>query len=128
MSVVAGFLSGLIGGLGLGGGGVLLIYLTALKNIEQPKAQGINLLFFLPVGLIAVIIYAVKKQIRFKEIWQIIAFGLIGAGGGSYLSSVIKPNMLGKFFGGFLILCAIKEIIYVIRLKRNKKCDILKKE
>ncbi len=128
MSMIAGFLSGLIGGLGLGGGGVLLIYLTVFKDIASPKAQGINLLFFLPVGLIAVIIYAVRKQIYFKKIWQFIAFGVLGAVGGSYLSSVIKPTLLAKFFGVFLILCAIKEIIYVIRLKRKKKCDILKKE
>lgn len=128
MSVIAGFLSGLIGGLGLGGGGVLLIYLTVLKDVAHPKAQGINLLFFLPVSLVAVIIYVVKKKIYFKKIWQFIVFGIIGTAGGSYLSSVIKPALLGKFFGGFLIICAIKEIIYVIRLKREKKCGIVKKE
>jgi hypothetical protein len=66
--ILAGFLSGLIGAMGLGGGAVLIIYLAVFTKTEQLTAQGINLLFFIPVGLLAVIIYALKGQIRWKTV------------------------------------------------------------
>ena len=44
--IIAGFLSGLIGSMGFGGGGVLIIYLVVFANIPQLQAQGINLIFF----------------------------------------------------------------------------------
>ena len=64
VALLAGLFSGIIGGMGLGGGAVLIIYLTLFTETEQLTAQGINLLFFIPTALLAVIIYAVKKKIK----------------------------------------------------------------
>ena len=64
--IIAGFLSGAIGAMGLGGGAVLLIYLALIKEKNQLDAQGENLMFFIPVALLSVIIYAVRKQIKWK--------------------------------------------------------------
>ena len=61
-ALLAGLFSGIIGGMGMGGGAVLIIYLTVFKNCEQLRAQGINLLFFVPIAILAVIIYTFKKQ------------------------------------------------------------------
>ena len=47
-ALLAGLFSGIIGGMGLGGGAVLIIYLSVFKDVEQLKAQGINLLFIHP--------------------------------------------------------------------------------
>ncbi len=44
---VVGFITALLAGLGIGGGGLLVIYLVLWTNCEQLSAQGINLLFFL---------------------------------------------------------------------------------
>lgn len=126
--IIAGFLSGLIGGMGLGGGAVLLLYLTVFKDVDQLKAQGINLLFFLPIALVAVIIYAVKKQIDYKVVLWLALGGVAGAVGGSYLSNVIGAEIIGKFFATFLIILGIREIISSFSLKVKKKCGILKKE
>ena len=41
-SAVAGILSGLLGAMGLGGGGILIIYLSIFTSIPQAQAQGIN--------------------------------------------------------------------------------------
>lgn len=59
-ALLAGLLSGIIGSMGLGGGAVLIIYLSLFTETEQLRSQGINLLFFIPIALIAVIIYAEK--------------------------------------------------------------------
>ena len=66
-ALLAGLFSGIIGGMGMGGGAVLIIYLSLFTDTPQLKAQGINLLFFIPVGLIAIIIYTLKKQIKWKS-------------------------------------------------------------
>ena len=65
-ALLAGLMSGIIGGMGLGGGAVLIIYLTIFQDVEQLQAQGINLLFFIPIAFLAVIIYAFKKQIKWR--------------------------------------------------------------
>ena len=54
IKIIAGLLSGIIGGMGLGGGAVLLIYLKLFENLNQIKAQGINLLFFIPIAAVAI--------------------------------------------------------------------------
>ena len=71
----ASFLAGALSGMGLGGGGILLVFLTAFSSIDQLTAQGINLIFFLPTGLIAIIIYAIKKQIEWKIVFKMWLFG-----------------------------------------------------
>ena len=109
-ALLAGLFSGIIGGMGLGGGAVLIIYLSVFKDVEQLKAQGINLLFFIPIALVAVIIYALKKQIKWKLTIPIAIGGILGAAGGFFLTDIIGGNFTAKLFGGFLILLGIKEI------------------
>ena len=109
-ALLAGLFSGIIGGMGLGGGAVLIIYLTVFKDMEQLKAQGINLLFFIPIALVAVIIYSFKKQIKWKTTLPLAIGGVLGAAGGFFLTDIIGGNITAKLFGGFLILLGIKEI------------------
>ena len=108
--ILAGFLSGIIGAMGLGGGGVLLIYLSAFLGVEQLKAQGINLLFFIPIGIVAVIIYAIKGEIKWKKIIPFALFGLIGAVIGFFLSKFLGAKITAKIFGGLLVFLGIKQI------------------
>lgn len=116
-ALLAGLFSGIIGGMGLGGGAVLIIYLTVFKNVEQLKAQGINLLFFIPIALVAVIIYTIKKQIKWLSVLPLATGGVLGALGGFYLTDFIGGNFTAKLFGIFLILLGIKELF--LKSKNN---------
>ena len=109
--IAAGLLSGAIGAMGLGGGGVLLIYLTVFAHVEQLKAQGINLLFFLPVGLIAIIIYSVKHLIDWKTVLKMWLGGVFGAGAGFLLAKSVETEIFGKIFAVFLILFGIWQLL-----------------
>lgn len=111
-ALLAGLFSGIIGGMGMGGGAVLIIYLTVFQNVEQLRAQGINLLFFIPIALTAVIIYAFKKQIKWNITLPIAIGGILGAVGGFYLTDFIGGNFTAKLFGGFLILLGLKELFF----------------
>lgn len=98
------FVSGTAAGMGLGGGTVLLIYLTLLENMPQLKAQGINLLVFVPTAAVAVIIYAFKKKIAWKQVLIMAPLGIIGSFGGTYLLRILPSELLSKILGGVLII------------------------
>lgn len=117
ISIIAGFLSGIIGAMGFGGGGVLIIYLAVFMNTPQLQAQGINLIFFIPCAILATIIYTVKKQISYKEILPVILGGVCGAIPTSFILKNIETNYLSKIFAVFLIFMGISSIF---RLKKKK--------
>ena len=107
---LAGFLSGTAGALGLGGGGVLLIYLTVFASVPQIQAQGINLIFFLPCALLAVVLHARKGLIVWRAVVPCAAMGLLGAWAGSALADVLGPTLLSKLFALFLVALGLKEV------------------
>lgn len=110
ISVIAGFLSGVIGSMGLGGGTVLLIYLAGFAGVEQLTAQGINLLFFIPIGALSVIIYSIKKQIKWKTALYFAVSGLAGAALGTFLSGFIGDKWTRIAFAVLLIILGLKSV------------------
>ncbi len=107
----AGFVSALLGAMGLGGGGVLLIYLTALTSTPQLMAQGINLIFFLPIGVIAALMH-VKNRLIDKKIAIFTTLGALpSAALGVYISGIFDEKFLSKIFAVFLLYLGLKEII-----------------
>lgn len=117
LNSLAAFLSAVAGSLGLGGGGVLILYLTLYLNMNQRTAQGINLLFFIPCAVLSVYINNKKHILNFKTLIPFILGGLLGAFGGVFLADMFKPNILKKIFAVFLIIVGIKEL--VIKKQKN---------
>ena len=107
--ILSSFCSGLLGSMGLGGGTILVVYLTYFLNIPQREAQGINLVCFIPVAIFSVIIYSRKKLTDKKVILPLVVYGIAGAVVGFYILDNIPQQYLGKMFGVFLILLALKE-------------------
>ena len=125
-AAAAGTLSGMIGAMGLGGGGVLIIYLTLFLGMEQGIAQGVNLIFFIPSAVIALIIYSRKKMIAWKAAIPAAVLGVAGAWLGTYLSSLIDGYWLSKLFGGLLLVMGVMQIFY--KKKEEKKPSGKEKE
>lgn len=123
-ALLAGLLSGLIGSMGLGGGAVLIIYLTLFTDTKQLTAQGINLIFFIPIAITAVAIYAFKKQIKWRLILRVALWGLIGAVTGLTVATVFGGAITSKIFGAILAVMGIKEILGKEKrvAKRDKEC------
>lgn len=106
----AALLSGILGSMGLGGGGVFIIYLTLGAGIGQRTAQGLNLLLFIPCAVIALIFYIRKGLIHWRTALPAALFGLIGAAAGTYLSGAVNAGMLRKIFAAMLLIIGLKEL------------------
>lgn len=109
-ALLAGLFSGITAAMGLGGGAVLVIYLAIFTDTAQLMSQGINLLFFIPIGLAAVIVYGMKKEIKWKLTMKIAAFGMIGTLIGSSLTEYFGGGVTAKIFGGLLLVIGLSEI------------------
>lgn len=110
LTIIIGFLSGIISGMGIGGGAILIPALILTYGIEQKLAQGINLVYFLPTAVIALIVHIKKKNVDIKTAAIIGACGIIGAVGGSLIAMRLSSHSLQRFFGIFLLLIGIREI------------------
>lgn len=107
---IAGIISGALAAMGLGGGGVLIIYLTIFASVEQSVAQGINLIFFIPIAIIAICIYLKKKLISIKFAIICSVFGIVGAVIGSMIINYVSNDILRKIFGGLLFIIGLIQL------------------
>ena len=108
---LTGLLSGILSGMGIGGGAILIPALTLFLGFEQKVAQNINLLYFIPTSIMAIFIHSKNKSIEKKGLLKIIIFGLIGAVLGSIIAINLKGEVLRKIFGWFLLFMGISELL-----------------
>lgn len=123
-----GLLSGIIGAMGMGGGGILLIYLSLFKTLEQKTAQGINLAFFIPIGIMSLIIHSKHHLVKWKVALVLLSTGVIGVFFGSFIVSQISNELLRRLFGVFLLIIGVKDVIITKKLWHEEKENHKKKE
>lgn len=120
IQALVGFLSGIIASMGLGGGFVLLIWLTLFEDVAQRSAQGINLLFFLPIALVSVIMHLRAGLIDKKLVLGLIPGGIVGAILGTIGSQVVGNDMLRKLYALFLLAFGLRELFRKSPEKQDK--------
>lgn len=121
LEIIIGIISGIVSGIGMGGGTILILILTIFLNIDQHVAQAINLIFFIPTAIAAIIVNSKQKLIDFKTSNIISVFGVIGAIIGSIIANNINSSILRKIFGVFLAIIAINEIISYKNMNTSTK-------
>lgn len=110
LAAIAGLVCGVFSGLGIGGGTLLMVWMTAVMEMEQRMAQGINLLYFLPTAVCALIFHIKNRLIRWRVVIPAAIAGCLTAAGAALLATAIDASLLRKLFGGFLILVGLNEI------------------
>ncbi len=118
--VLAGIISGVFGGLGMGGGTLLIPILTIFLNFDQKLSQGINLLSFLVMALFSMFIHYKNGFIVTKYIGYIIISGIIFSVVGAFCMTILPSKVLKIVFGVFLCVLAIIEIVKVFKKDKNK--------
>lgn len=111
-----GFCAGIISGMGIGGGTILIPALLFLTDFSQQQAQGVNLIYFIPTAVTALVTHQKNGSLDWKTAKPLALMGLAGAAAGAFLAVSLESDVLRKIFGGFLFLMGFGEI-----LKKDKK-------
>lgn len=112
LPLAAGLLTGVLSAFGIGGGSLLLIYLTAFAGLDQHTAQGINLLYFLPAAAAALPAHRKNGLLEGKVLLPAILAGLATAAGAAVLSNYLDTHLLRRLFGCFLLYIGLRELFY----------------
>lgn len=110
MSAIVGFLTGVLASMGMGGGFILVVWLTLAEETAQRAAQGINLLFFLPIALLSLIFHLKNKLVNKEFVKKLALGGVLGAIIGTYGAQLIDNGALRKLFALFLLAFGLKEL------------------
>ena len=109
--LAVGTATGVLSGFGVGGGTLLLVYLTAVAGADQHLAQGINLLYFLPAGLLALPAHIKNGYVERRALVPCIGAGLVCAALCAWAATGLDTGLLRKLFGGFLVLIGLRELL-----------------
>ena len=121
--ILAGLGSGVVAGMGMGGGTLLIPILTIFLAVGQQIAQGVNLVAFIPTALVAIVIHCKNKLVDFATGIPLIIGGVIMAIIGAILAINLSSEILKKLFGAFLLAVGVWQIIYTIISSKDKsKC------
>lgn len=113
MGAALGFLSGL----GVGGGSLLVLWLTLVLDMDPETARGVNLLFFLPSACIACLLRWKQGALHFRPLLPAILAGCAAAACFSFLSAELPMEILRKLFGGLLLVTGTRELLFLPRKK-----------
>lgn len=109
-----------LAGLGVGGGGLLVIYLTGALGVEQRLAQGVNLCFFIIASFASLFYYVGKRRINYPLVFFAAAVGALFSVLGTAAAGLIPSDILRRLFGVFMAIAGIITLTKTFRAKRKK--------
>ena len=112
VSIAAGILFGFIAGLGIGGGSLLMLWLTLIVGVEPFDARCINLMFFIPCALCASLFRWKQGTLDIKKLALPVLLGSAAAGLFSWISGSMDTEILKKIFGVLLLATGLRELMY----------------
>ena len=112
IAIFVGILLGYLAGLGIGGGSLLILYLTLVLKMDTPSARAINLMFFITAAGSVSLFRWKKGTLDIKTILPAVISGCLTAALFSYLSNVIDRMLAQKLFGGLLLITGLRELFY----------------
>lgn len=112
MSLLVGFFAGLVASMGLGGGFVMIIYLTVFADCSQLEAQGANLIFFLPIALLSIFLHSRSRLIDWRVIPYAAAAGIVGSLLGTLLTAILGEGILRTLFALLLLATGGRELFH----------------
>ncbi len=118
ITVIISVISGIIGGFGIGGGAVLIPALTFFTSIDQHSAQMVNLAYFIPTAIAALVVHIKNKNICVPEVYYLAGAGIPAAILSSLIATGIEESFLRTLFGIFLFVVALMEFF---KKEKNQK-------
>lgn len=104
LDILVSLTVGCLAGLGVGSGGLLILYLTEVDGLGQLSAQGVNLAVFGFALGAALLVHLSRRRISIPILLFVAVFGAAGALAGSLLAGVTSPDHLRAGLGVLLVL------------------------
>ena len=113
----------LLSGLGVGSGGLLVVWLTLRRGLSQVAAQGINLFFFLFSSGASTAVNCFRRRIAWRQVILLSIGGVVGAVAGYAVLNMIRPALLKKLFGAMLLLTGTPALFRALSRRKKEKTD-----
>ena len=110
--VITGTILGVLAGFGIGGGTLLVLWLTLVLGMSPQQARIVNLLFFIPCAIICTVMRKKQGDVDIKKLLPGIIAGCIAAAVFSLLGRRMDLTVLKKLFGVLLLATGLKELFY----------------
>lgn len=112
ISILVGTVLGFLAGLGVGGGSLLMLWLTAVISMDYLTARCINLLFFIPCACISTLMRHKHGSLELSKLLPSVICGCIAAAVFTFFSYRLDLFLIKKIFGGLLIVTGLRELFY----------------
>lgn len=110
LPLLCGFGAAVISAWGVGGGTLLLLVMTLFLGVDQRTAQGINLLFFLPTALSALICHWKGGYLDRPTLKTAVPVAVPAALLGAWVATAVDVELLRRPFGVYLLLSGLSLI------------------
>lgn len=111
-SLLVGTLLGFLSGLGVGGGSILILWLTLVVKTEPETARILNLMFFLPAATVSCLVRWKRGRISLRNVFPAILSGCCTAALFSCWRTQMDTLWLRKLFGILLLAIGLRELFY----------------
>jgi len=118
---IASLLIAILSGLGVGSGGLFVIWLTMFEGVAAQDARGLNLLFFVFSAGAALVFHILRKRLRYRLVIFMAIFACIGTLAGSYIGARISSEYLRKFLGAMLAVSGVYTLVTRIWSAKGKR-------
>ena len=110
VAFVVGLVTGILSGFGVGGGSLLMLYLTMFAGVQQYAAGGINLLYFIACAPAALWSHIKNGLIdRQAVLWCMLA-GVPVSVAAAFLAAQMDVSLLRRAFGVLLLYIGVREL------------------
>jgi len=112
IALLVGAILGYLAGLGVGGGSLLILWLTLVLGFPNQIGRLINLMFFITAAGAVSIFRWRQGTLQLKKILPAIIAGSIAAGIFSWIGLRLDAGLLRKLFGILLLFTGVRELLY----------------
>lgn len=110
IGITVGLLTGILSGFGIGGGSLLLLYLTLFAGVPQYRAGGVNLLYFIACAPAALVSHVRNHLVRWDAVKCAVLTGVPASVLAAFAAARMDTNGLRRAFGVFLLYVGAKEL------------------
>ncbi|HBI64384.1 MAG TPA: sulfite exporter TauE/SafE family protein [Clostridiales bacterium] len=107
---LVGAVTGILSGFGIGGGSLLILWLTLFTGTAQYTAAGINLLYFLCCAPAALLSHLRHHLVKLRTALWCAAAGCVTAPLASMAAGAISSDWLRRLFGVLLLVLGVREL------------------